>query len=282
MPIVEPEVLMDGEHDIDRCYEVTEFVLQGPSSRNSTTSGVVLEGMVLKPNMVIAGKKCRKQASRRGGRGEDRQGAQALRAGRGAGHRLPLRRPVGRGSDRASRRHEQDRRPALEAHLLLRPRAAGRAAEGLGGKRRTSRPRSAPSAHRAKMNGLAALGKWKRDLEKKAAWSGTGTKPAVRGAFSPPFPRFGRAARLREALLLLTRFCFRAPRVARLPALRGGTACAGRGEQFLQRSELFPTLLWRARGKSGQRSIRRHDDNLAHRADHQSCLAPIAGLPGFP
>ena len=56
------------------------------------------------------------------------------------------------------------------AHLLLRPRAAGRAAEGMvgqGGERR--RRASAPSAHRAKMNGLAALGQWKADLEKKAA-----------------------------------------------------------------------------------------------------------------
>ena len=37
MPIVEPEVLMDGDHDIDRCYEVTEWVLK-TRSRSSTIS----------------------------------------------------------------------------------------------------------------------------------------------------------------------------------------------------------------------------------------------------
>src|SRR5947208_3142285 len=42
-------------------------------------------------------------------------------------------RPFRRGRDRASRRHEQDRRPAVEANLQLRPRAAGGAAEDLGG-----------------------------------------------------------------------------------------------------------------------------------------------------
>ena len=67
----------------------------------------------------------------------------ALRAGRRAGHRLPLGRPVRRGGHRASRRHEPDRRPALEPDLLLRPRPAGRAAEGLGRQARERRRRAA-------------------------------------------------------------------------------------------------------------------------------------------
>lgn len=62
VPIVEPEVLMDGGHDIDRCAEVTEAVLQ--STFNALfQQRVLLEGMVLKPNMVIPGKKSPKQAS---------------------------------------------------------------------------------------------------------------------------------------------------------------------------------------------------------------------------
>ena len=55
-PIVEPEVLMDGAHDIDRCDEVTRFVLQSVFEE-LFEQRVALEGMILKPNMVIAGKK---------------------------------------------------------------------------------------------------------------------------------------------------------------------------------------------------------------------------------
>src|SRR6202045_4465299 len=62
VPIVEPEVLMDGDHDIDRCYEVTEFVLK-ETFQELYYQRVALEGMILKPNMAIAGKKSAKQAS---------------------------------------------------------------------------------------------------------------------------------------------------------------------------------------------------------------------------
>jgi fructose-bisphosphate aldolase class I len=61
-PIVEPEVLMDGDHDIDRCGEVTEFVLKTVFMR-LYEARVFLEGMVLKPNMVVPGRKNPKQAS---------------------------------------------------------------------------------------------------------------------------------------------------------------------------------------------------------------------------
>ena len=61
--IVEPEVLMDGDHSIERCYEVTEFTLKRLYAE-LFDQGVILEGTVLKPNMVIAGKKCADQASR--------------------------------------------------------------------------------------------------------------------------------------------------------------------------------------------------------------------------
>jgi len=61
VPIVEPEVLMDGDHDIDRCYEVTSRVLN-KTFQELRVQRVALEGMVLKPNMAISGKKCAKQA----------------------------------------------------------------------------------------------------------------------------------------------------------------------------------------------------------------------------
>jgi fructose-bisphosphate aldolase class I len=61
VPIVEPEVLMDGEHTIERCEEVTDATLEAVF-RALFCGRVRLEGMVLKPNMVIAGKKCPVQA----------------------------------------------------------------------------------------------------------------------------------------------------------------------------------------------------------------------------
>ena len=62
VPIVEPEVLMDGDHDIDRCYEVTQRVLN-KTFQELRIQRVALEGMILKPNMAIAGKKSAKQSS---------------------------------------------------------------------------------------------------------------------------------------------------------------------------------------------------------------------------
>jgi fructose-bisphosphate aldolase class I len=61
MPIVEAEVLMDGSHTIARCEEVTEQVLHGVFSA-LFAEGVRLEGMLLEPNMVIAGDECPHQA----------------------------------------------------------------------------------------------------------------------------------------------------------------------------------------------------------------------------
>ncbi|MDH5611887.1 MAG: fructose-bisphosphate aldolase class I [Gammaproteobacteria bacterium] len=58
VPIVEPEVLMDGDHDIDRCEEVTEQVLYAVFQA-LLQYGVTLEHMILKPNMVLPGKDCR-------------------------------------------------------------------------------------------------------------------------------------------------------------------------------------------------------------------------------
>ncbi len=55
VPIVEPEVLMDGDHDIGRCFDVTENTLHRVFEELDA-QGVVLEGMVLKPNMVLSGK----------------------------------------------------------------------------------------------------------------------------------------------------------------------------------------------------------------------------------
>ena len=60
VPIVEPEVLMDGDHTLDRCSEVTEDLLRTVFNQ-LYIQGVTLEGMILKPNMVLAGLTCPKQ-----------------------------------------------------------------------------------------------------------------------------------------------------------------------------------------------------------------------------
>jgi fructose-bisphosphate aldolase, class I len=62
VPIVEPEVLMDGDHSISRCEEVTEATLQRTFSE-LVAHRVQLEGVVLKPNMVLPGKGCPQKAS---------------------------------------------------------------------------------------------------------------------------------------------------------------------------------------------------------------------------
>ncbi|MGY8985410.1 MAG: class I fructose-bisphosphate aldolase [Sphingomonadales bacterium] len=61
VPIVEPEILMDGKHNIDTCFDVTEYVLKALYDE-LFSQNVLLEGSVLKPNMVISGTKCRVQA----------------------------------------------------------------------------------------------------------------------------------------------------------------------------------------------------------------------------
>jgi fructose-bisphosphate aldolase class I len=61
VPIVEPEVLMDGAHDIDRCEQVTRETLRAVFAELAEQR-VALDGMLLKPNMVVAGKGCPRQA----------------------------------------------------------------------------------------------------------------------------------------------------------------------------------------------------------------------------
>jgi fructose-bisphosphate aldolase class I len=60
LPVVEPEVLMNGEHTLERCCEVTEEVL-GMVFNQLRSQPVMLEGMILKPNMVVPGLTCHTQ-----------------------------------------------------------------------------------------------------------------------------------------------------------------------------------------------------------------------------
>ena len=62
VPMVEPEVLMDGDHDIETCYEVTEVTLRSLFDA-LYQHNVMLEGTILKASMVVPGKNCAEQAS---------------------------------------------------------------------------------------------------------------------------------------------------------------------------------------------------------------------------
>ena len=62
VPVVEPEVLMDGDHTLERCRETTERVLRAVFDQLAV-QGVALEGMIFKPNMVLPGLTCSKQPS---------------------------------------------------------------------------------------------------------------------------------------------------------------------------------------------------------------------------
>ena len=168
VPIVEPEVLMDGDHDIDRCYDVTNRVLN-QTFRELRVQRVELEGMILKPNMAVSGKKCAKQASVEevaektirmlkacvpaavpgiaflSGGQSDEQATAHLNAMNAIGH-LPWKLTFSYGR-------------ALQAA----PQKAwsGKAENVAAGQR--------AFIHRARMNALASKGEWATDMEKKAA-----------------------------------------------------------------------------------------------------------------
>jgi fructose-bisphosphate aldolase class I len=141
VPIVEPEVLMDGAHGIERCEAVTAEALQAVFAELDA-HGVLFEGMLLKPNMAIAGKQCAQQAS------VLEVAAATLRCLR---RYVPAAVPgivfLSRGQsaddrDRPSERDERDGGAAVGSQLLLRASPAGTRAGRLAGSGRQRRRRA--------------------------------------------------------------------------------------------------------------------------------------------
>jgi fructose-bisphosphate aldolase, class I len=168
VPIVEPEVLMDGDHDIDRCQAVTEWTLKTVFEQ-LFDQRVALEGMVLKPNMVIAGKKCSKQAT------VDEVAERTVKVLKA---RVPAAVPgiaflSGGQSDADATAHldAMNKIGGLPWKLTFSYGRALQAApqKAWSGKLENVAAAQRAFAHRAMMNGLASLGQWKQDLEKKAA-----------------------------------------------------------------------------------------------------------------
>ncbi len=168
MPIVEPEVLMDGDHDIDRCYIATEWTLKRVFEQ-LYDQRVALEGMVLKPNMVVAGKKCAKRAT------VEEVAEKTLKVLKSC---VPAAVPgiaflSGGQSDEEATAHldAMNKNGGLPWRLTF---SYGRALQAAPQKAWAGRSENVAAAqrafaHRAMMNSLAALGQWKSELEKKAA-----------------------------------------------------------------------------------------------------------------
>src|SRR6266478_6472386 len=168
VPIVEPEVLMDGDHDIDRCHQVTEWALK-TQFEELYYNRVALEGIVLKPNMAIAGKKYAKRA------GVDEVAEKTVKMLRNC---VPGAVPgiaflSGGQSDEEATAHldTMNKIGNLPWNLTF---SYGRALQhtpqkAWSGKSENYAAGQRAFAHRAHMNSLASLGQWKQDLEKKAA-----------------------------------------------------------------------------------------------------------------
>jgi fructose-bisphosphate aldolase, class I len=168
VPIVEPEVLMDGDHDIDRCVEVTTWVLK-ETFQELFYNRIALEGMVLKPNMAVPGTKSAKRAS------VAEVAETTLRMLKAC---VPPAVPgiaflSGGQSDEEATAHLDaiNKLGDLPWRVTF---SYGRALQAAPQKVWSGKAENTAAAqrvfnHRATMNGLATLGQWKADLERKAA-----------------------------------------------------------------------------------------------------------------
>ena len=166
VPIIEPEVLMEGDHDANRCYEVTADILDETFAQ-CKLQGVHIPGALLKPNMIIAGKDCDSQISR-----EEvaRMTVECLTSH--VPHDLPgIVFLSGGQSDEDATAHLNLMNQMGVEHPWQLSYSYGRAlqaealrtwASGESGSDSSSRE---AFAHRARMNGLARSGEWEEGLE---------------------------------------------------------------------------------------------------------------------
>lgn len=168
VPIVEPEVLMDGGHDMARCYDVTERVLKRVFAE-LYEARVFLEGIVLKPNMVVPGKKSGQRAA------PEEVARETLRLFRNC---VPV--AVPGIAFLSGGQSDVEATANLDAINRLGPLpwavtfSYGRALQAApqkawSGKRENVEAGQRAFAHRARMNGLASKGEWREELEKAGA-----------------------------------------------------------------------------------------------------------------
>ncbi|MBR79907.1 MAG: fructose-bisphosphate aldolase class I [Euryarchaeota archaeon] len=166
VPIIEPEVLMDGSHDADRCYQVTAEILSR-TFLECENQGVHIPGCLLKPNMVFAGNDSGNQISR-----EEVSMMTVECLTQYVPHDLPgIVFLSGGQSDEDATAHLNLMNKMDAQHPWQLSYSYGRALQAnalkkwaSGGEDSDSSSRDAFS-HRAKMNGLARSGDWSEELE---------------------------------------------------------------------------------------------------------------------
>ena len=168
VPIVEPELLMDGSHTIDQCEAVTEWILK-EVFQELYFANVALEGIVLKPNMVVPGKKCAKQNSVQDV--AERTVKVLKRCVPGAVPGIAFLSGGQSDEDATAHLSAMNAIGGLPWPLTFSYGRALQAApqKAWSGKAENVAAGQAAFAHRALMNSLASLGKWTKDAEKKAA-----------------------------------------------------------------------------------------------------------------
>jgi fructose-bisphosphate aldolase class I len=168
VPIVEPEVLMDGDHDMAQCEMVTTWMLK-ETFQELYYAGVPLEGIVLKPNMIVPGKGSKTRAT------YEQVAEATVRVLKncvpGAVPGIAFLSGGQTDEEATANLDAMNKIGNLPWALTF---SYGRALQAAPQKAWAGKSENVAAAqrafmHRAEMNSLAALGKWKADLEKKAA-----------------------------------------------------------------------------------------------------------------
>ena len=168
VPIIEPEVLMDGSHDIEKCYQVTTDVLN-ECYNEIEIHKINLKGTVLKPNMVIPGSECKKNSS-----SEEiaKKTLECLKKN------VPSQVPGiaflsgGQSEIEASKNLNEINKINDTDFLITFSYGRGLQASALkefGKDQKNIANIQKAFNHRAKMNGLSSKGKWSENLEKESA-----------------------------------------------------------------------------------------------------------------
>ena len=167
VPIVEPEVLMDGAHDMARCDEVTRQVLK-TTFDELYAARVALEGIILKPNMIVCGKGCGAKAP-----------VEAVARATIAALKATVPSAVPGIAYLSGGQSDEEATANLDAMVRIggfpwkMTFSYGRALQAApqrawAGKRENVAKAQAAFAHRARMNSLASLGRWEGALEHAA------------------------------------------------------------------------------------------------------------------
>ncbi len=165
VPIVEPEVLMEGSHDIDKCYKITTNVLN-ECFEQLELNKVDLKGTVLKPNMVIPGSKSLKKAST-----EEIANKTMDCLKKNVPTQLPGIAFLSGGQSEVEATKNLNEINKINDTNFLITFSYGRglqasALKAFGKDQKNSEKIQNEFNHRAKMNGLSSKGEWSEDLEK--------------------------------------------------------------------------------------------------------------------